>query len=532
MRSLIDWVVEGAGRADTQKTAIRSAQDELSYGELIQGAQSIAAELGDAGIGAGDRVGVWMSKTPACVQVLLGVMWAGAAYVPLDPRAPWVRSRKILLDCGLTGLVVDAARLEHLESMLEGHRLKRLLVDSGEDAVREKYPSNAGTPWASLEAVLSAQREVQPKPALDDLAYILYTSGSTGIPKGVVHTHRSGLAFARWIRDTFSTGQSDVFSSHAPIHFDLSISDLYSSLGSGACLHLISSTEGMLAPYLVKKVPEWGITVWYSVPSILVSMLNVGNLEEHGFGSVRTLFFAGEVFPTPQLRRLRRALPGVRMANLFGPTETNVCTYYVVPDELPDDMNEPISIGRGCEHMETFAIKDDGTEAGVGEVGILWARGDNLMQGYWNDPEKTASMLQADPRGVSGLACCTGDRVELLEDGNYKFLGRRDHMVKIRGYRVDLGEVESALAAHPDVLEAVSLPLSDDGETWLAASVVLASGGKAESKAIRGFCAERLPSYMVPKEVEIRESLPMTSTGKADRQLLSKEWKEKVRKCP
>ena len=528
MRSLIDWVVEGAGVTDAGKVAVRSSQHELSYDELIRGAQSIAAELGDAGIGAGDRVGVWMSKSPRCIQVLLGVMWAGAAYVPLDPRAPWKRSRKIVQDCGLSGLVADAPRLEHLDAMLEGHRLKRLLVDSAdEDSVREKYASHEDSPWEILEAVLAARREVSPKPALDDLAYILYTSGSTGVPKGVVHTHRSGLAFARWIRETFSIKQSDVFSSHAPIHFDLSISDLYAALGSGACVHLISSTEGMLAPYLVKKVPDWGITVWYSVPSILVSMLNTGNLEEQGFGSVHTLFFAGEVFPTPQLRRLRRALPGVRLANLFGPTETNVCTYYEVPADLPDEMNEPIPIGRGCEHMDTFAIKDDGTVAGIGEVGILWARGDNLMRGYWNDPEKTASILQADPRGVSGLACCTGDRVELLEDGNYKFLGRRDHMVKIRGYRVDLGEVESALAAHPDVLEAVTVPLSDEGEAWLAASVVLASGKQAEPKAIRGFCADRLPSYMVPKQIEIREALPQTSTGKADRQLLGREWKDK-----
>ena len=227
------------------------------------------------------------------------------------------------------------------------------------------------------------------------------------------------------------------------------------------CVHLISTTEGMLAPYLVKQVPGWGITVWYSVPSVLISMLDMGNLEELGFGSVRTLFFAGEVFPTPQLRRLRRALPGVRLVNLFGPTETNVCTYYEVPADLADEMNEPIPIGRGCEQLETFAIKDDGAEAQVGEVGILWAKGDNLMQGYWNDPDKSASMLglQADPRDLPGIACCTGDRVELMADGNYKFLGRRDHMIKIRGYRVDLGEIEAALSAHPDVLEAITIPM-------------------------------------------------------------------------
>ena len=212
----------------------------------------------------------------------------------------------------------------------------------------------------------------------------------------------------------------------------------------------------MLAPHLLRMIEKWGITVWYSVPSVLVAMLNVGGFETHCLRSVRTVLFAGDVFPTPQLRRLRRALPDSRLVNLFGPTETNVCTYYEVPLDIPDERTSSIPIGKGCEHLETFVITDQGCEADVGVEGTLWVKGGNLMQGYWNDPDRTAGTLRPDPRGHAGTACCTGDRVRLLPDGNYEFLGRRDDMVKVRGYPVALGEIESVLTTHPEVIEAAA----------------------------------------------------------------------------
>jgi acyl-coenzyme A synthetase/AMP-(fatty) acid ligase len=290
-------------------------------------------------------------------------------------------------------------------------------------------------------------------------------------------------------------------------------------------VHLISATEAMLAAYLVRRLPVWGITVWYSVPSILVAMLDSGGLEEAGMGRVRLLFFAGEVFPTAQLRRLRRALPKVGLFNLFGPTETNVCTYYEVPPDVPDEWTAPISIGRACEHMETFVLDDTGREVDLGVEGTLWAKGGNLMKGYWNDPERTASTLRPDPRGHEGLAYCTGDRVRLQPDGNYEFRGRRDHMIKTRGYRVELGEVESTLAAHAGVLEAVAVPLPDPRiGNRIVASVVPRAGAQPKPAELRAFCAQRLPTYMVPEQIEVVEAFPRTSTGKADRQALSQRW--------
>jgi amino acid adenylation domain-containing protein len=527
--TLLDLIERGADCAGPEKFAVQAgerAERSLTYRCLLEGARSIAETLRQAGVGRGDRVGVWMEKRPATVQAILGILYAGAAYVPLDPRSPWRRCRAIAVDCGMSALIVDAPSFSSPSDLFDGWSPRLLLVDADGDEVRGAPGMQTRVPVLTLaEAAASAPDFKTDRPSSNDLAYLLYTSGSTGTPKGVVHTHGSGAAFTRWILERFAIRSDDVFSSHAPFHFDLSISDLYAPLGAGATVHLIDTTEAMLAPYLVRKVPEWGITVWYSVPSILVAMLEQGSLERIGFGSVRILFFAGEVFPTPQLRRLRRALPGVGLYNLFGPTETNVCTYYEVPPDIPEDATAPIPIGRVCEHLETFVLDDEGQEVGEGLEGTLWARGGNLMQGYWNDPERTASSLRPDPRGKPGLAYCTGDRVRLLAGGDYQFLGRRDHMIKTRGYRVELGEIESALTAHPDVLEAVAVPLPDPKlGNRLMASIVPRAGRQPSPGQLRGFCTERLPSYMVPEQIEVLTAFPRTSTGKADRQALARAW--------
>jgi len=530
-QSLWALVRDAAGRVPASKTAIWNADTACTYGELISRAEVVAAALHEAGVGRGDRVGIWMDKTPNCVQAILGTMAAGAAYVPLDPRAPWRRCRTIAEDCGFAAIIADEPRLASLGEFLQGLSPRKVIVDAREDTISAGHLPG-GFAVESFASTAARKSSPLPEPHLEDLAYILYTSGSTGMPKGVIHTHASGLAFTNWVQDRFAITPDDIFSSHAPFHFDLSISDLYASLGSGASLRLISSLEGMLAAHLVKLITETKMTVWYSVPSILVSMLNAGEIEKHGLPTLRILFFAGEVFPTPQLRRLRRAVPNVGLFNLFGPTETNVCTYYEVPPAIPEERTAPISIGKACEHMETFVLNDAGEVVGEGVEGVLWAKGGNLMSGYWNDPKRTAATLVPDPRGESGgngLAYCTGDFVKLQLDGNYEFLGRRDHMVKSRGFRIELGEIESVLSGHPEILEAIAVPVPDsEVGNRIVASVVARTGQKPDMNQLRAYCSRFLPTYMVPEQIEIRESMALTSTGKTDRQLLLREWQSRM----
>ncbi len=511
-----------AAERDPNQIAVRSERGDRTYGELLSAARGIAGALREAGVRPGDHVGLWMEKTPAAVEAALGALAAGAAYVPLDPRAPWRRCRAIAADCQLAALVVDAPRLPALRELLEGMAPRIVLVDAPKGARVEEAVGKVS--WARLEECASGAAPLLHRGGEAEVAYILYTSGSTGAPKGVAHTHGSALSFARWVEERFGIGPGDVFSSHAPLHFDLSVSDLWVSLGAGASVRLFDSTEAMFPPHLVRALSKSGITVWYSVPSALISMLDRGGLELRRPERLRLLLFAGEVFPTPQLRRLRRALPSVAMFNLFGPTETNVCTYYEVPAELEGDA--PIPIGRGCENLETFAVDEAGACRGEpGAEGTLWVRGGNLMQGYWNDPERTARMLQPDPRGRPGVACCTGDRVRLRPEGGYDFLGRRDHLIKSRGYRIELGEIEATLAAHPEVTEAVAVPLPDPAlGNRIVATVVPRPGASPDAAGLRAFCSARLPGYMVPERMEVKNELPRTSTGKADRNTLSQSW--------
>ena len=275
---------------------------------------------------------------------------------------------------------------------------------------------------------------------------------------------------------------------------------------------------------LARFIGKERITVWYSVPTILTMLVRRGGLEGGEFPELRTVLFAGEVFPTPHLRRLMQLLPHVRFANLFGPTETNVCTWYEVP-QLPEEMTEAIPIGRAIDNVETFALTEAGERVERGEVGELYVRGPTVMQGYLGDPERTAERLVLNPLGdvLNQPVCRTGDLVEELDSGNYRFLGRRDAQIKSRGYRIDLGDVEAALHAHPGILECAVVPVPDELVTNRLKAYITLQNGELSRSELVAFCAARIPQYMIPEEFEVREHLPRTSTGKVDRRALAVE---------
>lgn len=491
------------------RPALHAGEQTLSYRELDRKAHAVAGALQACEIGPGHRVGIWMDKSFDAVAVLIGTLLAGATYVPIEPRIPGRRACTILSDCGVSGLAVDALREPMLESSYSELPTLRLVLREG------ALPGDSGS------AIPQAPRiDSLPPPELttEDHAYILYTSGSTGRPKGVVLSHRAALGFIDWCQRTFVLKPEDQSISHAPFNFDLSIFDLFVTFCAGASVRLLTATEGMLAPWLVRKLSEWGITVWYSVPSALIAMLEQGRLAEHGWPSARLVLFAGEVFPTPKLRQLRQALPHVRLVNLYGPTETNVCTYFEV-GKLPEGETRPIPIGRVCEHLEGVILDEQMQEQPPGDEGDLWIGGANLLTGYWNDSELSSRRLKPDPRpGKHGVLYNTGDRVQIGTEGNLIFLGRRDHMVKVRGYRIELGEVEGALYAHPEIAEAAVVAVPDvEGVQHLVAFVCAKGTDGVDPQALRVHLKERLPIYMLPEHIVTLEQLPRTANGKVDR---------------
>jgi amino acid adenylation domain-containing protein len=332
-------------------------------------------------------------------------------------------------------------------------------------------------------------------------------------------SHRNALAFVRWCADTIGVSPDDRFSNHAPLHFDLSVFDLYLAAFGGSTVVLVPEREAFFGASLADLIDRERITVWYSVPSalrLLTRAAKPGSLR-----SLRTVVFAGEVYPTPALRELRERIPHADLWNLYGPTETNVCTYHKVEGLPPNDQTIPI--GRACANTQVFAVTPDGRVAAVGEEGELYIRGATVMKGYWGQPARTAEVLVPHPLShLPDVVYRTGDLVRPQADGQYRFIGRRDHQVKSRGYRIELGDVESALSAHPDLEESAVVSVPDD--EWgsaLVAWVAPRSGIDVIEVDVRRHVAGYLPGYMVPASIRVVDRLPRTSTGKVDRSLLT-----------
>jgi amino acid adenylation domain-containing protein len=333
-------------------------------------------------------------------------------------------------------------------------------------------------------------------------------------------SHRNALAFVDWAVAEFDVGGDDRLSSHAPLHFDLSVFDMFAASTAGACVVLVPGELSVFPIELARFIEETEISVWYSVPSVLSMLVQHGDLRKGRFPGLRTILFAGEVFPTKYLFRLMELLPHVRFCNLYGPTETNVCTWY----EVTAPAGEPptaIPIGRPIANVDVFAVRDDGELAARGEVGELYVRGPTVMRGYWGDADETARALVYDRLGGSPEAPLyrTGDLVRQDGSGDFQFLGRRDAQIKSRGYRIELGEIERALYAHPAVGECAVVAVPDELVTNRIKAYVAAREPVEPAHLLR-FCRTRVPAYMVPETVEFRAALPKTSTGKVDRKAL------------
>jgi amino acid adenylation domain-containing protein len=504
-----------------EKTAVWARGRSVTYRELNERSNQLAHLLHERGIRKGDRIGIYFPKCVESVIAMLGIVKAGAVYVPLDPQAPAERIGYIIGNCGCRALITREEKRRGLDEATRESLEFCVLIDE----TPKSSNGSAVLPWTILSEFPASDA---PKVVLTetDLAYILYTSGSTGRPKGVMLTHQNALTFIEWCAETFKISSEDRLSNHAPLHFDLSVFDVYNTLEAGATVYLITEDLALFPAKLASFIEAQGITVWYSVPSALTLLLLHANLNAEKLAKLRLILFAGEVFPMKYLRQLANLLPHIELQNLYGPTETNVCTYYRVErDRLPS--MDKLPIGIACENTEVFAVNDQDeivTEpSGIGE---LYVRGPSVTFGYWADPEKTAKMVVPNrfQRNFEEKMYRTGDLVQLAEDGNYYFLGRRDSMIKSRGYRIELGEIESALLSCESVKEAVAIAIPDDIVSNRIIAVIAPHDGMDIKPAdLQQHCGTRIPKYMIPEMIEFRTTLPKTSTGKVDRVQLTQE---------
>ena len=503
---LLHEAFEARAARTPEALALVAGTERLTYGELDARAGRLAARLAALGVGPEVRVGVCLGRSASMVEGLLAVLKAGGAYVPLDPSYPGARLAFMLEDSGAAVLLTEERWLDRLPG-----------GDGGEGGARRVLL--AGQPEAAPEAAPgggSADGRA-PSPSPGNLAYVIYTSGSTGRPKGVAIEHRSAAALVRWAAGAFAPEELAGVLASTSICFDLSIFEIFVPLSLGGAV--ILADHALDLPFLPAAAE---VTLVNTVPSAMAELVRSGWVPP----SVRVANLAGEALPRPLVAEIYRTTAVRRVLNLYGPTED---TTYSTWAEVERDGLLPPPIGQPLPGTRAALLGAGGEPVPPGEEGELFLAGDGLARGYLGRPELTAERFVPDPAGISSGASSgarlyrTGDLARALPDGSLQFLGRADQQVKVRGFRVELGEIEAALARHPAVREA-AVTAAGDGRlvAWLATDGPEPELPELpEIAELRSFLAAALPDFMIPTRFRRLAALPRTLNGKLDRRALS-----------
>ncbi|MFM9272241.1 amino acid adenylation domain-containing protein, partial [Halomonas elongata] len=439
------------------------------------------------------RVGIAVERSVEMVVGLLGILKAGGAYVPLDPDYPAERLAYMIEDSGIEWLLTQ----QHL---------------------REALPPTEGLSVLELDRLdVAHQSSTNPDVALhgDQLAYVIYTSGSTGRPKGAANRHRALSNRLQWMQDAYELGADDAVLQKTPFSFDVSVWEFFWPLMQGARLVMAPPGAHRDPAHLVELIRSHHITTLHFVPSMLQAFLAHGEVE--ACSSLTRLVCSGEALPAELQGQVFARLPQAALYNLYGPTEAAIdVTHWT----CQDDGRHQVAIGQPIAGIRTYVLDGALNLAPPGVAGELYLGGEGLARGYLHRPELTSERFVADPFAHGERLYRTGDLVRWRDDGQLEYLGRLDHQVKIRGLRIELGEIDAELLAQPEVREAVTVAREGPGGARLVAYVVAQANAELDTAALREALGERLPDYMVPGVVVPLAALPLSPNGKVDRQAL------------
>ncbi len=513
---LVQHYVDNSQRIHPNNLAVSSSGRGMTYRGLFEASNRIANTLIRIGVRRQDRIVLCLGRSPMNIVGIVAAVKTDGIYVPIEPRAPAERFLKIIADCNPSAMISDgptAARLAEQGLIPDDMRL--VIVGNGWEAARR-----TGCCTVTQQEIDSQSSDPPNYRNVDtDIAYILYTSGSTGSPKGVMVSHLNITNYINWAVETFDISSTDVVLGTAPFHFDMSTFDIYCPLKAGAAL-AVATEELLLFPNrLVRFIEEKGVTLWKGISSLLMYMARTGCLKPGAMPTLKRVIFSGEVLSTKYLIQWMQCYPEKMFYNGYGPTEaTGMSMFHAVPN-VPSDPGAIIPLGRACGNTEVLLLDEKSAPVQTGEIGELCIRGSGVSRGYWNDPKKTSLAFVPNPAAGlnSDVLYRTGDLARQREDGIYEFVGRRDSQIKWMGYRIELGEIENAVRSLDRVRDAAVLFHNGHqiGDQGMVAFVEVE--GSLGSDKIIAELRRRLPEYMMPRHVIPLADLPRTDRGKIDR---------------
>jgi amino acid adenylation domain-containing protein len=496
--SIYNYFTETVERFE-EKIAVIEGDESWTFSQLQQATHVLARVLLQKAIPPNAVIAVLLKKSINAVVSDLAITGIGCVYMNLDIKSPAARLEQILDVIAPSIVITDAQGLQIL-SQICNSRIKTLNVDDIHLDKKEGF----GNPGQSRLASL-----------IDTDPYcVINTSGSTGIPKGVILNHRSFVDFMDWSAHELDINGIEVIGSLSPIIFDIFSYELCMLIFKGSTICLI---DERLAPYpakILEIVEKNRVSYIFWVPTIMVNIANMGLLEKFSLSDLKTVWFAGEVFPTAHFNKWFDRLPDVRFVNLYGPIEITLdCTFYPILKRIPDD--QPIPMGRPCINTALLVLNEDGTETPDGQIGELYVRGTSLAMGYYNNPEQTARAFIQNPlnKNYPETIYKTGDLVIRLE-GLYHFKGRADTMIKHLGYRIELADIEHAILSSIAAVRNVCVVYSQNNKEIVAYCELQED---LTIKSFRAVMGQKLPAYMIPSRLEEVEQMPMNANGKIDR---------------
>ena len=499
MKNILEMLEYSAERFP-DKYVFRDENTDITYAEFLTTAKSIGTDIAKHGIN-NKPIAVIAERSVGCLAAMFGVLYSGNFYTVIDSEMPPERVKAIFETLKPAAVVVTKSCLSLLKKL-----------DFNGKAVNYETAKDCPVDNNLLGKIRENMIDTFP-------AYALFTSGSTGIPKGAVVSHKAVISYVKWYADTFEINENTVFGSQTPFYFSMSVSDVFSTVYAGAQLNIIPKMLFSFPMKLLEFLNERKVNTIYWVPSALCIIANWRVLDYGELKYIKKVLFAGEVMPVRQLNYWIQKLPDALFANLFGPTETtDICTYYIVDRKFSD--GETLPIGRACDNCDVFVLKEDGTKAKTGEEGELCARGSFLAMGYYNNPEKTAAAFVQNPLNSAypETVYKTGDLVKYNEKGELIYISRIDFQIKHMGYRIELGEIEAA-ASTLDCVTACAAVYDSDRDKI----ILVYEGKKREITDILSELRVRLPEYMMPQTVKRIKAMPHNANGKIDRKKILEE---------